>query len=53
MMKYTLPTSSPWLVTIDGEQHVTSSAVCRLLLELDQKANAKPVAKKATPKKKE
>jgi len=43
MMKYTLPTSAPWLVTIDGEQHVVPSTVCRLLIQLDKaRSNSKP-----------
>jgi len=46
---YVIPTRSPWLVIIDGETHVTSSTVCRLLLQLEKQAKAKP--KKATPKK--
>ena len=48
MMKYTLPTSPPWLVTIDGEQHIVPSTVCRLLLQLDKAAKEK---KSTKPKK--
>ena len=37
-MTYTLPTSSPWVVTIDGDNFVVASTVARLLLQLAPKA---------------
>ena len=50
-----LPVAAPWIVEIDGTTHVTSSTVCRLLLEMHseiaqltgkaQKAKAKPKKK--------
>ena len=46
MMKYTLPTSSPWVVTIEGDRFVVPSTVARLLLLLDTAAKA-PKAKPA------
>ena len=51
-MKYTLPTSSPWIVTIDGEQHVVPSTVCRLLLQLDKAAKEKKSTKPQKPSQK-
>ncbi len=51
-MTYTLPTSSPWVVTIDGDNFVVASTVARLLLQLAPKAEPARQTPK-TPKKPE
>jgi len=46
MFEYTLPKSSPWVVTIDGQNYVVQSTVARLLLQIEKAA--KKAAKKAS-----
>jgi len=50
-IKYTLPTSSPWIVVIDGQNVAVSSDVARLLLQLERDARhvARSAAKKKAP----